>query len=236
MKLRNDGILSMFDTLGAGRNGGSNIFNSINLSDYASIKSGTYGKLMKSYYSTQTKSSADSDSVSDTKKKTTPLKDTTGLSTMKKDADSLKTATEKLQDADLWKQTAGSVDTDKVTSAVKSFVSSYNDTVAQAAKVSSKEVSQSMQYMSSMTNTMSKALAKVGVTVGTDGKLAVDEDTLKKADTNAVKALFSGAGSYGTQIEKYASDIARDALMNSSLYTSNGTATSPIAEMFSTIV
>ena len=35
-------------------------FGSINLSDYASIKNGTYGKLLKSYYGTQKKSEVSS--------------------------------------------------------------------------------------------------------------------------------------------------------------------------------
>ena len=49
-----------------GSNNSNNIFNSINLSDYNSIKSGTYGKLLKEYYK-----KADTDEIDSTSKKNT---------------------------------------------------------------------------------------------------------------------------------------------------------------------
>jgi len=237
MKQISDGVLTLFSGLNSSSSSSSNIFNSINLSDYASIKSGTYGKLMKSYYkSTSAKAdSSDTSNTTNTTNSKTKLAET-GLSTMKKDADALKTATEKLQASSLWTQSAGSYDTQKITDAVKSFATSYNDTLTQSANISSKEISQTMNYMKSMTSTMSKALSKVGITVGTDGKLAVDAEALKSANVSSIKSLFGNAGSYGSQIENYASDISKDALMNSSIYNSDGTTTSSISELFNTIV
>ena len=86
--------------------------------------------------------------------------------------------------------------------------------------------------MSSMTNTMSKALSKIGVTVGTDGKLSVNEDEMKKANVSSIKSLFSGSVSYGSQIADRASEISRDTVMNSSIYGSNGTLSSSLSNMF----
>lgn len=47
----------LFNSLNSSSSSSSNIFNSINLSDYSSIKSGSYGKLLRSYYSSAASSS-----------------------------------------------------------------------------------------------------------------------------------------------------------------------------------
>ena len=151
---------------------------------------------------------------------------------MKKEADGLKTAAEALNEDALWKQTDGKYDMDKIVSAVKTFANEYNDTLNQAAKVNSKDIAQDVRYMNSMTNTMSKALSKIGVTVGTDGKLSVNEDELKKANVTSIKSLFAGSVSYGSQISDRASEIARDTVMNSSVYGSNGALSSSLSNMF----
>lgn len=227
MRNFNFNISSLFSNLGNG-----NAFGSFNLSDYASIKNGSYGKLMKSYYSEQKKTTG-TDKATTTKptKKDTAV-DKSGLTQMKKEADSLKSAAEALNKEDIWKQTDGKYDMEKIAGAVKSFADAYNDTLSQASKVNSKDIAQDVRYMNSMSSTMSKALSKIGVTVGTDGKLSVDEEELKKANGSSIKSLFSGAVSYGSQIADKASEISKDALMNSSIYGSNGTASSALDGMF----
>ena len=205
-------------------------FGSINFSDYSLIKSGSYKKLMKSYYSQQKETTPKADKT--TKKKTTEVKDTTGLSKMKSEADGLKAATEAFNKDDLWKQKDGAYDQDKVVSAVKKFASEYNDVLTQSSKVSSKDVTQQTGYMMSMTKTMSGSLSKVGVTVGADGKLSVDEEALKKADAKDVKALFSGSHSYVSQITNNASAIGSAAVRSSSMYSGNGTISSSLSGLF----
>ena len=206
-------------------------FGSFNFSDYASIKNGSYRKLMKSYYAEQ-KAPAKEKTPSVNNKSKEQTADKTGLTQMKKEADGLKSAADALNNDDLWKQTDGKYDIDKITSAVKTFVNEYNDTLTQASKVNSKEIAQDVRYMNSMTNTMSKALSKIGVTVGTDGKLSVNEDELKKANVTSIKSLFTGAVSYGSQTADRASEISRDAVMNSSIYGINGTSSSSMSNMF----
>lgn len=209
----------------------TNGMNSFNFSDYASIQNGSYKKLVKSYLGKQTETSSDKDSTS-VKKPSKDAADTTGLTRMKTQADALKKSAKELTDDDLWKTTNGKYDMDKISKAVKNFASEYNDTIDQTAKVNAKEVSQQTGFMTSMTKTMSKALSKVGITVGTDGKLSVDEEQLKKADTKELKALFSGSSSYGAQMEQKASAISSAALRSSSLYSSNGTMSSMLSGTF----
>ena len=203
-------------------NASNNLFGSINLSDYASIRNGSYGKLMKSYYAEQKKGTVDNSSVTGRTDKKEPV-DTTGLSVMKQKADGLKDAAEALNKVELWKQTDGSYDMDRIVSAVKDFAKEYKRVIDQSAKVNSQEISRDTRYMTSLTGTMSKSLGKVGITVGFDGKLSINEDALKQANGSSLKTLFSGAVSYGTQIAGKAGEISRDAVMNSSLYGSNGT-------------
>ena len=87
----NFNISSLFSNLGSG-----NAFGSFNFSDYASIKNGSYGKLVKSYYAEQ-KKTPESDKATTTKPtKKEETVDKTGLSQMKKEADGLKSAAEAL--------------------------------------------------------------------------------------------------------------------------------------------
>lgn len=204
----------------------------INFSDYASIKNGSYKKLVKSYYAKQ------KDTVSTDKPNKTPSKtkrddvDTTGLSKMKAEATELKKSADSLSKADLWKQTDGKYDMDKISKAIKGFASEYNDVVEQSEKVTSKDVTQQTGFMTSMSKTMSKALEKVGVTIGEDGKMSVDEDKLKKADGNDLKRMFSGSFSYAAQVGDKAGAISSAAVRSASMYSSNGTMSNTMTGMF----
>jgi hypothetical protein len=214
----------------------SSTLSSFNFSDYAAIRNGSYKKLLKSYYAEQSGTSTSSDSTTSktsTTSTTSTTTDNTELTKVKKNAEALKTSVNALGEDDLWKQTAGAYDTDGIVKAVKEFASDYNDTLTQAGKVSSKEVTQSTKFMTNMTDTMSNALKKVGITAGTDGKLTVDEDTLKSADMSKVKSLFSGDYSYGSQIAQKASSISSAAVMSSSLYSGSGTYSSYYTSIWS---
>lgn len=202
-------------------------FSSINFSDYSMIRSGAYKKLMKSYYAQEKKETGSKKDKTKDKKTFDPA-DKTGLTKMKTEAEGLKTATQELSKSELWEEN----DKEKISKVVKSFVSEYNDVVSQAAKTTSKGAAQNVQFMNGMTSTMSKALSKVGVTVGVDGKLSVDDEALGKADTNNIKSLFSGASSYGAQIEKYAANVASATVRDASVYTNNGNLNSSFSSMF----
>lgn len=228
MKANNTNISSLLSSLNT-----SSPLSSINIGDYATIKSGSYKKLLKAYYDEQKDTSTES--VKKASKKNEAAKasvDSTGLSTIKKDAEKLKASAEALGNNDLWEKTDGQYDMDKISDAVKTFTNDYNAVIEQSAKVTSKDVSTDVKYMSSLSNTLSKSLSKIGVTVGADGKLSLNEDTLKKANASDVKELFTGTVSFGSQIEEKAGSISKDAVMNSSIYGSNGAASSILSGMF----
>lgn len=220
----NPNIANLFSSMG--------VDSPINFSDYASIKNGSYGKLVKAYYA-----EAKADSTPDKNKNVSALAkkaepDTTGLSQMKKGADSLKDAAAALNTEDLWKTEDGKVNMDKVSDAVSKFADAYNSVVDKTSKVNSKEVAQSAKYMTGLTNTMTNALSKIGVSVGKDGKLSVDKDALKEAGADKVKAMFAGKNTYGSEISNMANDMAKATVMNSSVYSGNATLNSAMTGLF----
>lgn len=234
----------MFDItsmLGNSNSGSDNSFGSFDFANYAAIKNGSYGKLVKSYYAGTNKSIDEQKASTAGKTDTAKAKaandvDTTGLAQLKNDADKLKTSAEALDKDDLWKKTDGKEDMSKIAGAVKDFAAGYNKVIEQASKVSSKEVSQDVKFMTQMTDTFSKVLGKIGITVGTDGKLSVDEEKLKNADTNVVKSLFDGNATYGSQIADKAGSIARDADMNSRTYGSDATTASALSSVYNQFI
>ena len=228
-------ITSMLGTSNQGSSG-------FNFADYAAIKNGSYGKLVRSYYQ-GTAREVESQKAATAYNKTGNTNNTakassaseidkTGLGQIRKDADQLKTSTEALGSADLWK----TKDNAAIAGAVKDFAGDYNKVIDQASKVNSKEISQDIKSIKSMTDMFSKVLGKIGVSVGDDGKLSVDEEALKKADSATVRSLFEGNGTYGSQIADKANGISRDADMNSSLYSADATASSVISSVFNQFI
>lgn len=209
------------------------------LGEYASIKNGSYKKLLSAYYKKQngestTGSSTNSSQVTDTEK--------SNLASTKNAADNLKNAANKLTATDsnsLFEKVAKKVtdektgvvtettdyDRDKIASAVKDFVSSYNSTLESAAKTDTTNVLRKTAFMVSGTKANSNLLSKVGITIGTDNKLTVDDTKLKEASMTDLKTLFNGKGSYADRISSKASDIAgiaTSAATTNRLYGANG--------------
>lgn len=239
MRNFNFDVSSLFG--GTGNSAGG--MNGFNYSDYASLKNGSYRKLLNSYYAKPKKELSANKTETDkntNKTNTTTAKNKTAqssaVSVMKREADGLKSAAQELGKDSLWKQNNGEYDKDKIVSAVKKFAQEYNDVIDQSSKVNSKDVTQSTYYMTSMTNTMSKALSKMGISVGVNGKMSVDEDALKKANPTVIKSMFQGSGSYGAQIAEKAGDVSKAAVMSSSMYGSDGSLSSSLSGMFNQFI
>ncbi len=216
-------------------NSSSGGMNSINFSDYNQIRNGSYGKLLKSYYSkqdavnstsktdaTKTDTTSKAKSASKVYKKSTELNASTETTKMKSAADELKTSAESLTNNDAWKKKNGTLDTDAVLKSVKEFANDYNDVIAQNDKVASKSVTNQTQYMKSASETMSKALEKVGVTFDKEGKMSVNEETFKKAEEKDLRAAFYGSYSYSSQIASNAAAIGSAAARSTATYGGDG--------------
>lgn len=165
------------------------------LSDYASIKNGSYGKLMKAYYgdngskgNSTSKTSTDKDSKDDTAIKS--------LNKVQTATDNLKSSAEAITK----KETIGYDD-------IKAFVDDYNSLISAANKISDNSTINRTTRLVGDTLANNKLLRSVGITINEDSTLSVDKDTFEKANKLTVDSLFKGTGSYGDKISSQASLI-----------------------------
>lgn len=199
------------------------------LTDYSSIRSGGYGKLLRAYYASQ--NSSESTSGSNSSSKTDTLTTTTDkkLALVKSSTDDLKESAAKLTETGekslfTEEQTAVSDDMYK---AVASFVSDYNDVMKDASGSSSSNVSRNASYLAQLTNVFSRSLSETGITINADKTLSVDETKFKAADVDDVATLFNGENSYADMVSKRA-DFIGDAAVKAAtssgvMYGSDGT-------------
>ncbi|MCR4740094.1 MAG: hypothetical protein K5886_07525 [Lachnospiraceae bacterium] len=205
----------------------TSVYGTISLSEYASVKNGSYAKLAKSYYANQKAESQSEAKDSDTK-----------LSSIRSDSDSLKTAADALTSKSLWeKKTITKTDEatgeetktedydwDAITKAVKGFADAYNKTLDSSVSSDTKGVLLNAGWMVGNMGKFDNLLSKAGISTGADNKLSVDEEELKKADISTLKVLFSNPNSLADQVSSKASAISRAAAnAGGNTYTSNGT-------------
>lgn len=196
------------------------------LGDYASIKNGSYGKLLKAYYSdtlNDTLSSKVKDSADKTVKADQSQKKEE-LSKVDKNADALKASADVLlkkgKDSVFSKEEESAV-----YDAVSNFVKEYNQTLTAAAKSSDSTVANRVNNMTNNTSIYAKQLAGIGITVGEDKLLSLDKDAFMKADRTKVQSLFQSNGSFGYQTSAQASLIgnaAESAVSSTGLYSASG--------------
>lgn len=213
----------------------SGIFSGIDLNTYNSIKSGGYSKLMKAYYAKQD-DSTDSTTSDGTTQSTAAQK--TNATTVRDEASALVDASKDLQKTSLWSKetktdsegkTTSTYDTDAIYKAVSGFVEDYNALVGGTGKSSDDAVLRSAANLVNYTKKNTDLLKSVGITIGSDNKLKIDEDTFKKADMTTVKSLFKGQGSFGMSVSTKAASIYSSAvsqlskLATTNTYTADGT-------------
>ena len=230
-------VSTLISSLGSSKSTGSGLFG-INLSEYASIRSGSYGKLMRSYFSMDsTKGTSKSDdstknTIEDLATTTSTSKDSTKtLAAIESDAkeltDSAKALYTRSNNKVFTKDSGGSYDTDKIYKAVKRFADDYNSMLDTAGKSSTNRISRSVSSMKNETSYNEKPLKEIGITVDEKtGKLSVDETTFKSADTEKIKNLFNGTGSYAYSVATKAAmteSYAKSEAAKSNTYTKNGT-------------
>lgn len=192
-----------FSALFSGTSDSSSVGNTNMLSDYAAIKNGSYGKLMKAYYAKQ-----DAEKLSgkgDTSQK---------LTLMKTSADSLKKSADALNDSSLWEKKkikkkdektgeeieVEDYDWDKITKAVKSFVEDYNDVVKEAGESNTKDVLRNASWMTGMTDKNSNMLAKIGITINVDAKIK------QLNDINWIEIGYKEGDTFSVYGKEYAID------------------------------
>lgn len=207
----------------------SNTSSSSNLlGEYMSIQNGSYKKLLNAYYAKVDKKGSSSDSSDSTKYGNSKLSKTERVeyTTAKSDADALKASADELRAGgknSLFQKVTKTVkddktgeekkvtdyDRDAIAKAVKGFVEDYNKVVDSASEPDSLVMLRRTMQMTSLTKANSSQLSRVGIKIGSNNQLSVDEEKLKKADINTLKTLFQGSSSYVAQVSKKAADISK---------------------------
>jgi len=217
------------------------------LGDYATIKSGGYKKLLNAYYSKvegskEATMAQFSNKVSKETGKSTNIeikKDS--ISEARESADALgvsastlvddgyksvfnKKEVEKVDNATGEKTVAYEYDKEKIKKAVSQFVSDYNAMLDKAAETDSTKVMEKTLSMISNTNAYKKSLENIGISVGSDNKLTINEEKFEAADMTSVKSLFNDSNSFGERTMQKAMQISNEAVkeqFNESLYTNS---------------
>ena len=231
----------LFSSLNQNNNNSTSLFSSssdmlgISYTDYATIRSGSYYKLLKAYYGDDCSSEVKSAlSTSTSKDDTNTLaRIESAAEDMKESAATLmttgsKSVFEKVTTTDEEGVTKTDYDTDAIYKAVKAFADDYNNLLDQAVESNTTNILRGARTMVNYTKVNEGLLAKVGITIGEDNKLEVDEEAFKKADMSTVKNLFGTRGSYGYQIQTQASLIetyAKSEAAKSNTYSSSGSYT-----------
>ncbi|MCR5268814.1 MAG: hypothetical protein K6E16_09890 [Lachnospiraceae bacterium] len=173
------------------------------LSDWASVKNGSMAKLSKAYYAKNSEKAEKADA--------SEIKEAVQANNrLKGDAESLK-------------KSLGSV---KNVDDLKKFVEDYNNMIKSGADSDNKGVLRNTLSMTQMVAKHKNSLSDLGITIGEDNKLSLDEDTAKEAGAYAYKTLFDGVGTLGDMIASKASGIINSVNAENnklSNYTQSGT-------------
>ena len=216
----------LFDSLlGAGSKSSTSIFanNTSLLGDYSMIQSGAYKKLLTAYYKQQDSEDSETSKTDTDKKTAASTTEKAKLLETKTTADSLKTAADALNSSSLYRATGKDEDgktvynIDKIKDAVKGYVSAYNSYIDASSGVDSTTVLSKALSVVKATASNKGLLSDVGITIGKDNKLVLDEEKLSKASVSTLSRLFKGSSSYGGTVATKASETAR--LANSAAYT-----------------
>lgn len=204
----------LFSNNNKNSNTNDNLFNSINLSDYNSIKSGSYGKLLKEYYKKgdiEIPVNSDKSSVNkieDTEKK--------ALKEIEKESKELKNSSNKLMQKG--KDSVFSEEAEKDTkyeeklyTAVNNFVEDFNSVVEKSKESGNKVIKRTAEGLTTLAKDYEKELKEIGITFDKNNKLTIDKDTFSKADTDKVKDTFNGDKSFSYLTSVRAMTISSEA-------------------------
>lgn len=236
-------ISTLFSGINNNARGNSSVFfgNSgsmnmgVDLGTYGLIKSGSYFKLMQSYYATDEGKEALKQAVSGN---TSTSKDSAKtLAEVKSDSEALmKSAAElykansdvfkKVDTKDLEGKTNTDYNRDAIYKAVNQFVNDYNAAITSAEKSNTSSIANAAASMVNNTQLNEKYLQKLGITMSDkDYTLSIDKDIFDKADVSAIKSVFNGAGSFAYSVASKASMISSHAALEASksnTYNNNG--------------
>lgn len=219
--INNNNVGTLFSSLNNTKNSSNNLSSiTSSLSDYESIRGGTYKKLLQKYYA--------SEDTGTTNPLTNTEKDSTKkLTIIKNSADDLnESAKDLLAKGKDSLFSSESLDKEKVYKAVKDFTDAYNSLINDTETTNTKNIATSSKNMINATSFNESILSDVGISIGEDYNLSIDKEKFLNADMNKVKTLFNGNGSFAYQTAVKSSMIgfnANSELNKENTYSNKGT-------------
>lgn len=225
---------TLFSSLNTSQNSYSSLTGM--LSQYASIRNGSYGSLLQKYYSLD--SVSDTDSIKSDKTTSISADTTKDLKKISESVGDLKESAnaliksgsgsvfEKTSKTDENGHTTKEYDKDKIYGAVSDFIKDYNAVIDSTKDTNASSIASNRNAMLRTTDTNESLLSSIGITAEKDGKLSIDETKFKSSDMATVKSLFHGTGSYAYQTSVRASMIeynTQTELSRANTYTGSGT-------------
>lgn len=187
-------------------NGINDLLSSGTLSEYSSIKSGSYKKLLSAYY-------AKSEDISNVNK--TEVMNNQSISSQASNANSSL--------SDIKKMDISEENKNNVQDKIKSFVDSYNDVIDKLAESDTKSVLQKGVWMTKAVASYAGVLNKVGIEVGSDNKLTLNVEKFQSASLEQIESVFKGNMSVGSKISYKINQVENIATSNKTLlYTNKG--------------
>ena len=200
---------ALFSSLNGGKSTGIG-GGSYSLADYASIKN---GKTALSDAASATKKTNSKTATADTTSENASLQKSANA--LVKSAESLlKTGKDSVfkekdittKDENGVEKTTKGYDTDAIYKAVSAFADDYNSVLSAAAKSKNSSVVSTASNMVQQTVANEKMLSRIGITIGEDNKLSVDEKKLKakasfismyaKNDQNKASGVYGSSATY----------------------------------------
>ncbi len=239
---------TLFSSMSAGSSSSVNYLSNLSgmLSDYASIRDGSYGKLVSAYY----KKVGNDDTVSAEEKESRKAESSAAksaaaekkqYSSIAASAKSLGADADKLMAEDsksifnkTWQNTTDKdgneskvydYDTSKIMSAVSGMVKNYNNIIASSSDISDVTTDTRVSYMTKLSGSYKNELSSIGITVNDNGKLSLDKDKMKASGMEAVQNVLGGKNGYAYKISSAASlleNSATKAASNGSTYSAFG--------------
>ena len=180
--------------------------------EYNSISTGSYGKLLSAYY----KKMNGGDSATEAIQKETANRQLVGGN-----ASALKSAAKTLSKMDF-----ASASKEDSLNAIKGFISAYNSVIDTADDVNSKGILRNAVWMTNITSKGAGLLNELGITVGKNNQLTLDEAKWADANTSTKTALFNGRQGFAEKMIYKASQMtnssAEKASFTASAYKDNG--------------
>ncbi len=180
--------------------------------EFNSIRSGSYGKLLSAYY----KKMNSGDSATEAIQKETANRQMVGGN-----ASTLKSAAKTLSKMDF-----ASASKEDSLKAIKSFVSSYNSVIDTADDVNSKSILRNAVWMTNITKQSAGLLNELGISIGDNNQLTLDETKWSEASSTTKASLFNGRQGFAEKMIYKASQMtnssAEKASYTASAYKNNG--------------